>query len=135
MKAAWLALLVVAACSKDDTTATASGDTTASKVATPRDAVFDAWKAGGLTLTPFEATTTQVGSDCTRGKVAALDVLVCSYTTAAAAKTAETAAYRWIGDTTGAAQTRGSMVIAIADRAKSDPNGKTINQLMKLAPK
>ena len=127
-------LVVVAACSKDDT----AGVTpmTATKEATsPRDVVFDAWKAGGLTLSPFETANTQVGQDCTRGKVGSLDVLVCTYGSSDAAKAAEAAAYRWVGDTTGAAQARGSLVIAIADRVKSDPNGKTINQLMKLAPK
>lgn len=130
----WLVVIaLVAACSKDD--AGAPADNTATAKAGPRDAVLDAWKTGGLALSPFAPETTPVGSDCARGKVGALDVLVCAYASPDAAKTAEAAAYRWVGDTTGSAQARGSVLIAVADRAKSDPNGKTINQLMKLAPK
>jgi hypothetical protein len=138
MKSNWILIVVVlAACSKDDTAGvTPSSMAAATKDGTsPRDAVFGAWKSGGLAVSPFEIAKTQVGQDCTRGKVASLDVLVCTYGSSDAAKTAEAAAYRWVGDTTGAAQTRGSLLIAVADRAKSDPNGKTINQVMKLAPK
>lgn len=126
-------LAVVTACSKDD--ALSPGILTATKATNPRDVVIDAWTAGGLAVSPFETAKTQVGQDCTRGKVASLDVLVCTYGSSDAAKTAEVAAYRWVGDTTGVARARGSLLIAVADRVKSDPNGKTINQLMKLAPK
>lgn len=127
-----VALAVIAGCSKDDGP---PGTPTAATATNPRDVVFDAWTAGGLAVSPFEAAKTQVGQDCRRGKVASLDVLVCTYSSSDAAKTAEVAAYRWVGDTTGAAQVRGSLLIAVADRVNSDPNGKTINQLMKLAPK
>ena len=131
----WLVVIArVAACSKDDAGSSSDNMPAAAK-AGPRDAVLDAWKTGGLALSAFAPETTPVGSDCARGKVGALDVLVCAYASPDAAKTAEAAAYRWVGDTTGSAQARGSVLIAVADRAKSDPNGKTINQLMKLAPK
>ena len=53
----------------------------------------------------------------------------------AEAKAAEDAGLVWVGETTGAAQARGTLLIAAADRRKSDPSGRTINQLMKLAPK
>ncbi len=50
------------------------------------------------------------------------------------AKAAEEPALAWVGNVTGAAQAHGSALIVIADRKKADPNGKTINRLMKLAP-
>jgi hypothetical protein len=101
----------------------------------PRDAVIDAWKKGGLTPSAFDAATTKVGTDCAAGKVGALDVLLCVYASPKEAKAAEPAAYAWVGDTTGSATTSGAVMIAVADRNKSDPHGKTINQLMKLASK
>ncbi|MCX5745261.1 MAG: hypothetical protein NT062_22520 [Proteobacteria bacterium] len=127
MKAAgfWLAL-ALAACSKD---APGGAD------ANPRDAVLAAWKAGGLAPTPFAPLTTPVGKDCASGAVDRVDVIVCVYASAAEAKAAEDAGLTWVGDTTGMAQARGAILVAAADRKKADPTGKTINALMKLAPK
>ena len=60
-------------------------------------------------------------------------MLVCAYATAEEAKAAQDLGLQWVGDTTGAAQAKGALVIAAADRHKADPSGRTINQLMKLA--
>jgi len=100
-----------------------------------REGVVEAWKKGGLTPSPLTAAQTPVGKDCQSGTVGAVDVLVCVYPTPAEAKAAEEAGLAWVGDTTGAAQAHGALLIAAADRRKSDPSGRTINQLMKLAPK
>ncbi len=100
-----------------------------------RDAVLDAWKKGGLSPSAFTAATVTVGKDCQTGTVGAIDVLLCVYPTAEEAKKAEEAGLAWVGDTTGSAQAAGTLLIAISDRRKSDPSGRTINQLMKLAPK
>jgi hypothetical protein len=134
----WLAaLLLVAACSKDDTSAV--GQAAASAIepqdSGPRADLIDAWKKAGLSPAGFAPAKTPVGTDCRSGTVGAIEVLVCVYPSAKEAKAAEDAGLTWVGDTTGAAQAHGSLLIAVADRKKSDPNGKTINQLMKLAPK
>ena len=100
-----------------------------------RDDAIAAWKKGGLSPSPFTAATVTVGKDCQTGTVGAIDVLLCVYPTADEAKKAEEAGLAWVGDTTGAAQASGTTLIAISDRRKSDPSGRTINQLMKLAPK
>ncbi|MBA3457888.1 MAG: hypothetical protein H0T42_32700 [Deltaproteobacteria bacterium] len=102
----------------------------------PRDAVLAAWKKGGQSPSALTAASVPaVGKDCQSGTVGAIDVLLCVYPTAADAKAAEDAGLTWVGDTTGAAQASGTVLIAISDRRKSDPSGRTINQLMKLAPK
>ncbi len=132
----WLVVLALVGCSKDDTSAV--GNAAASAVegeSGPRADLVDAWKKGGLTLSALQPAKASFGTDCKAGTVGAIDVLVCVYPSAKEAKAAEDAALTWVGDTTGAAQAHGSMVIAVADRKKSDPNGKTINQLLKLAPK
>jgi hypothetical protein len=99
-----------------------------------RDTVVDAWKKGGLEVSELKATTSPVGKDCAQGTVAKVDVLVCSFGSADEAKAAEDLGLQWVGDTTGRSQAKGSVVIAVADRKKADPNGKTINQIFKLVP-
>ena len=100
-----------------------------------RDAVIEAWKKGGLTPSPMTPATVAFAKDCQSGTVGAVDVLVCVFPSAAEAKAAEDAGLGWVGDTTGASQARGAALIVVADRRKSDPSGRTINQMMKLAPK
>ena len=100
-----------------------------------RDAVIEAWKKGGLTPSPMTAATVTVGKDCQSGTVGAVDVLLCVFPSAAEAKAAEDAGLGWVGEATGASQAYGSVLISVADRRKSDPSGRTINQMMKLAPR
>jgi len=120
-----LVLLAASACGKGGGGASGGG---------ARDAVIDAWKKGGLEPSPFTAAQTPVGKDCTSGTVNKVDVLICTFPSADEAKKAQDAGYAWVGDTTGAVQVKGSLVIAVADRRKADPSGRTINQLIKLAP-
>jgi hypothetical protein len=124
-----LLLVLLAACgSKSDPNAGPSGGGA-------RDAVIDAWKKGGLDVTAFSPAQTNAGKDCAQGTVAKVDVLVCSFGSPDEAKKAEDVGLQWVGDTTGMSQAKGSLVIAAADRHKSDPNGKTINQIFKLVPR
>ena len=117
--------LVLAGCTK-------GGDAT--KPTGPRDAVIAAWQADKLTPSAMAPATVAFGKDCQSGTVENLDVLVCSFASPADAKAAQDPGLGWIGSVTGASQAHGSALIVIADRKKADPNGRTINRLMKLAP-
>ena len=128
-----LALVAAAACGKGGSDQS-KPDPNAPSGSGARDAVLDAWKKGGLAVSAFAATQSKVGSDCTAGTVGKLDVVLCNFPTADAAKQAETAGLQWVGDTTGSSQAKGTLVIAVADRHKADPNGKTINEIFKLVP-
>ncbi len=120
-----LILLALAACGKGDGTTGGSA----------RDALLAAWKTAGLAPTGFAAAKdSPVGKDCQLGSINSVDVLVCAYPTADEAKAAQDAGLKWVGDTTGIAQARGTLVIAAADRKKADPTGTTINKLIKTAP-
>ena len=130
-----LVLVLLAACGGGSGDPNAPGSSGGAPAATPRDAVVDAWKAGGLQPSAFAPATVPVGPDCKAGTVNGVDALICAFPTPDAAKAAETAAYTWVGAATGMVQIRGSLVIAAADRRKADPSGRTINQVMKLAPK
>jgi hypothetical protein len=130
-----LAFLCAAACGKGGGSSDQSKpDPNAPAGSGAKDAVVDAWKKGGLTVSAFTPTQSKIGSDCTAGTVGKLEVVVCNFPTADAAKQAETAGLEWVGDTTGSSQAKGTLVIAVADRHKADPNGKTINQIFKLVP-
>ncbi|HUJ58436.1 MAG TPA: hypothetical protein VLX92_08085 [Kofleriaceae bacterium] len=122
---AWVA---IAACGKSG-----GGSGSGSSAGSPRDALIAAWKANGLDASAFTAASTPVGKDCATGTVSKLDVLVCAFDSPDAAQKAADAGLQWVGDTTGGSQAHGTFVIAVADRHKVDPSGKTINQIFKLA--
>jgi hypothetical protein len=123
----WLiiaAVLAAAACSKDGP-----------KMPTSRDGVVESWKKGGLEPSPLTEAKVDVGSDCASGTVNKLDVLVCTFKSEQEAAAAEDAGLGWIGDHTGASKALGEMLVVVADRRKSDPSGRTINQLITLPAK
>lgn len=120
MRALVFALLALVACDE----AKPSG-------ASGRDSIIAGWKKKGLTPSAFTAAEVAVGKDCQSGTVSGVDVLVCVFPSEADAKAAEDAGLAWVGDTTGAAQAKGSILVVMADRKKADPSGRTINQMMK----
>jgi hypothetical protein len=125
MRAIVIAAVLAAACSKSGTL---------DKAASARDKVLEAWKADKLAPSELTAAKVAVGKDCQSGTVEGIDVLVCNFASAAEAKAAEDAGLAWVGPTTGASQAHGAALVVLADRKKADPNGRTINRLMKLAP-
>jgi hypothetical protein len=134
MRAALL-VIALAACSKSESFGGGGGSASPGGESGPRAAVIDAWKKGGLTPSPMTPATVAVGKDCQSGTVGAVDVLLCVYPSAAEAKAAQDAGLGWVGDVTGASQAYGAVLVVVADRRKSDPSGRTINQMMKLAPR
>ncbi|HEY4182197.1 MAG TPA: hypothetical protein VGM90_35380 [Kofleriaceae bacterium] len=101
----------------------------------PRADLVAKWKEGGITVGAMEPAQAGFGADCKQTTVKALEVLLCTYQSPEAAKAAEDPALTWIGEATGAAKASGKVLVAVVDRRKTDPSGKTINQLMKLTPK
>jgi hypothetical protein len=142
---AGFALVALAACSKaDNADKPAAGSAGSAGSAAPaaaaaagggRDAVLDAWKADKLAPSGLTPVAVPVGKDCQTGTVEGIEVLLCNFGSPADAKAAEDQGLAWIGQVTGSSQAHGSTLVVLADRRKADPNGKTINRLMKLAPK
>lgn len=97
--------------------------------------MIDAWKAAKLTPSALTPATVTFGKACQSGTVEGVDVLLCSFASPAEAKAAEDPGLTWVGEATGTSQARGAALIVLADRRKVDPSGRTINRLMKLAPK
>jgi len=102
--------------------------------ASPRDAVIDAWKAAKLGPSAMAPATVTFAKDCQAGTVGTIEVLLCSFGSPADARAAEDPGLAWVGAATGASRAHGSVLVVLADRKKADPSGRTINQLMKLAP-
>jgi hypothetical protein len=145
VRAAWLVVVLLAGCGGGDEEAaktddTKTGDTKVEKKPEPakeseaRKALFDAWEKAGLKAADMKASDL-LGKDCKQGTVNKVDVVVCEFANADEAKKAEAKGLEWVGDTTGAAWTSGTLVVAVADRKKADANGKAINAMMKTKTK
>jgi hypothetical protein len=120
MMRAWMvAVALLVGCSKEGADRPSS-----------RDALIAAWKKAGLEPSAFTPATTPVGKDCASGTVNGLDVLICAFATEPEAKAAEPDGLTWVGDATGASRAAGAVLVAVADRRKADPSGRTINKLI-----
>lgn len=96
---------------------------------------LEAWKEGGLEASALTPATVDIGKACQTGTVKNLDVVLCELGSEDEAKAAEAKAWAWVGSTTGTAWVKEKIVVAVADRRKADPSGRTINQLRKLGEK
>ena len=117
-----LALALVACGKSGDKSAAASGATS----------VAAAWQKAGLTvsaLTPDKSGA--IGADCSTGTVSGVDVVLCTFPSAADAKAAEAKGFAWVGQSTGTSLSQDRMVMAVADRRAADPTGRTINTIAK----
>jgi hypothetical protein len=90
----------------------------------------NAWKLAGLDpqgFTTVDAKT--LGGKCQAGKVSGVETTLCEFDNAEAAKQAEPAGLAQVGDTTGAALAQGKYLLVLADRGRTDPNGKKIRDI------
>jgi hypothetical protein len=129
-----IALLLVAACSKSDDKSNPMAKAVGATLG-GRDAIVEAWKDAKLSPSALTPAQVAFGKDCQSGTVENLDVMLCDYPSPAEAKAAEDQGLTWIGEATGASQAHGPTLVLIADRRKADPSGRTINRMLKLAPK
>lgn len=98
-----------------------------------KDDVLNLWSIAGLTVGDHEPLAEhKLGdADCQRGTVGGVETTVCSYATADAAKAAQPAGLDMVGGVTGASLPRGKVLLVVADRNNTDPNGKTIQAVTK----
>ena len=91
--------------------------------------------AAKLKAEPLEkaAARPYQAAECLRGGIERLDVLICRYEDAAAAQAGEQRLLQFAsGAVSGAARIQATLGLAIADRDKADPTGKTIQRLLTL---
>ena len=139
----WIAALaLVAGCTKEDKGGAGSGTAKTGEATSDEDKgaradLVATWKKEGMAPSELKAAEVSFGKNCKTGTVNDLEVLICEYADAKAAKAAEDAGNAWIGENMfgGSSQARGTMLVVVADRKKVDKNGKTTQKLMSLAPK
>jgi hypothetical protein len=121
MKRLACVLLLAAACGKGSGGAGGS------------DAVLAAWRSSALEVGSFASVDSRGFGDasCRAGKVKGIDATLCDFKDADAAKRAEAAGLAQVQDTTGLAIADGKVLLVLADRARSDPSGKRINEIAK----
>src|SRR5689334_21253529 len=102
---------------------------------THTDQVLDAWKGAGLapeTFTSIDPAAYRAGY-CAQGKVAGVDTIICEYSddnSLDSAKKLIQDEWNREGVHTGVAMRSKRTLLAVADRARVDPNGKTIAKLV-----
>jgi hypothetical protein len=110
-----------------------SAATAKAKLAEFHTPILAAMSKAGLKVGVLEQTAARPYSAkaCVQGEVEQLDVLLCSFDGEAAATAAEKSVEPFLaGATTGVVRRRGSVLIAVADRKKSDLRGRQISKLL-----
>ena len=94
--------------------------------------VNDALVGAGFKLDSFHAVDPGRFSaqQCTNGNLDGVDAVVCEFGSAEAVTLGKKAGEDWVAQAaTGAVLTNGRTLLAVADRARTDPNGKTIHRI------
>jgi hypothetical protein len=116
-----LACAIAAGCSKKGPTGGAGLDT-----------VNESFNSAGLKLDPFVPTDAGrfSATRCMTGRIEGVDAVLCEYGSAEAAQLGRKAGEDWIaGAVTGTALQRDRTLLVLADRARADPNGKSIHKI------
>jgi hypothetical protein len=97
------------------------------------DAILEAWKAAGHTVSAFAPMTGAGpgGGDCREGTVDGIEAVLCTYDTTAAAEAARAGGLERVGSATGAALTNGQTLLIVADRKNADASGRALNRITK----
>jgi hypothetical protein len=94
--------------------------------------VNDALLAAGFKLDAFKPIDPGrfAAQTCAAGPLDGIDALVCEYASPDAAALAKKDTEGWVGEAvTGAVLANGRTLLAVADRGRADPNGKTIHRI------
>jgi hypothetical protein len=94
--------------------------------------VNDAFLAAGFKLDSFHATDAArfAARVCVNGSLDGVDTVVCEFANHDAVAAGRRAAEDWVATaTTGAVLDNGVVMLAVADRGRADPNGKTIHRI------
>src|SRR5207302_6293447 len=94
--------------------------------------ISDAFAAAGLKTDTFQPTDPSRFSaqKCVAGNVEGVDTVVCEYGSPDALALGKKAGEQWAASaTTAAVLGNGRTLLAVADRAHTDPNGKTIHKI------
>jgi hypothetical protein len=98
----------------------------------PAEKMSREWESAGNAVSKLEPASKGVaGGKCSAGTAANLDVTLCEFDSAEAAKKAEEPGFALIQGAVGSSVSAGKMLLVIVDQRKVDPNGKKLNELVK----
>jgi hypothetical protein len=92
---------------------------------------ISAWKKAGLDPSKFEDAKLALGGKCKSGTVDGIDTTLCEFDDPAKAKKSEERGLELVGDSTGASIASGKLLLVVADRKSTDPNGRRLNTITK----
>lgn len=95
------------------------------------DAIVNAWRKAGLMPTMFTALEDErlKPGACRQGQVNGLEVVLCRYADAQAARAAQNTGLERVGEATGVSLAAGQHLLIVADREGDDPAGRDINTI------
>jgi hypothetical protein len=97
------------------------------------DAVLAGWTEAGLEPASFTDGKSLAGGKCRQGSVSAMETILCEFPDENAAKKAEADGLAFVGSdmNAGVSLAQGKLLLVVADRKSTDPNGKRLNQIAK----
>ena len=104
-----------------------------SKPETPKNEAVAMLEASGLKAEGLtDAAGMIAGAQCQQGKIDGIDAALCQFPDESAAKAAEQSGLGWVGEAhAGTAVSSGRALLVLADRGKTDPTGKRIDEITK----
>ena len=94
--------------------------------------ISEAFRSAGLELHDFQPTDPARfnATKCVAGRVEMMDTVICEYGSPDALALGKKAGEQWTGSaTTAAVLGNGRTLLAVADRAHNDPNGRSIHKI------
>jgi len=105
----------------------------ASGCSNPQESITRAWSEKGHAVSELKPAEKGLPEGkCSAAVVDGLDVTLCEFGDAEAAKKAEEAGFDLVGKVVGSSIAAGKLVLVIADTKKEDPSARRMNELVKL---
>jgi hypothetical protein len=99
----------------------------------PIEKVQDAWKKAGHEVSELKPVETRIaGGTCSAGTVAGFEATLCEFENETKATQAQANGLEVVADNVGASIAAGKMLLVVADRRKSDPTGRKLNEIIKV---
>ncbi|HYX93374.1 MAG TPA: hypothetical protein VE782_17560 [Myxococcaceae bacterium] len=99
----------------------------------PLQKVQDAWKKAGHQVSELKPVERKIaGGNCSSGTVAGFEATLCEFDNETQATQAQASGLEVVADNVGASIAAGKLLLVVADRRKTDPTGRKLNEIIKV---
>jgi hypothetical protein len=99
----------------------------------PVEKVQDAWKEAGHDVGELKPVEIKIaGGKCSSGMVAGFEATLCEFENETSATQAQANGLEVVAKDVGASIAAGKLLLVVADRRKTDPTGRKLNEVIKL---